>query len=167
MVDSGPEPAVVDSGPEPALAHSRPEPALAHSVRDGGVVPVARQRWIWVLSLAAAAGLLALYQLGIAQRYRAELPIELVWHYVARGTERRSVRSPEQLEAMRVRTIGSIDAIRRETEFAPRKSPLCGWCEFRPLCPAWNPQAPEPPARRRAAPHRASSPDGPRQLPLL
>lgn len=27
----------------------------------------------------------------------------------------------------------------------PRKSPLCNWCHFKPLCPAWGHEAPEAP----------------------
>jgi putative RecB family exonuclease len=109
---------------------------------------------------------LALYQMGVARSYGADQPVELVWHYVARGIERRSVRSPEQLEETRLGTIDLIDRVRAETEFAARKNPLCNWCEFRSLCPAWNPFAPPPAPARRAAPRPAPT-DGPRQLSLL
>lgn len=109
---------------------------------------------------------LALYQIGVALRYRSDQPIELVWHYVARGMERRSVRTPEQLQETCAKAIDVIDRIRTETEFAPRKNALCDWCEFRSLCPAWNPYAPPPPPRPMRAPKPAPA-EGPRQLSLL
>lgn len=80
---------------------------------------------------------LALYQIGVARRYGEDRPVRLVWHYVARDRELRSTRTPEQLDALRSETIGVIDAICAEQEFRPRPSPLCGWCEYRALCPAF------------------------------
>ena len=79
---------------------------------------------------------LALYQLGVAERYGPERPVRLVWHYLLRNQERRSARTPEQLEALRDRTMRLIDRIRSHTEFAPRPGPLCQWCEYRERCPA-------------------------------
>jgi putative RecB family exonuclease len=93
---------------------------------------------------------LALYQIGLADRYGADRPVELVWHYVARGVVRRSTRTPEQLEELRSRTIELIDRVRAEQDYEPRKTPLCGWCEFKSICPLWNsqPLSPHPPPRR-------------------
>lgn len=80
---------------------------------------------------------LALYQIGVAERYPGT-PARLVWHFVASGQVRTSLRDAEQLEELRRRTIERIDEIGRETRFEPRPSPLCGWCEYRQLCPVWN-----------------------------
>ena len=114
---------------------------------------------------------LALYQLGLADRWGAEQPVELVWHYVARGVVRRSTRTPEQLRELRSRTIAVIDRIRVEEEYKPSKTPLCSWCEFKSLCPIWNPEdrqaRPAPLARTPREPP-AEPPDmDPEQLSLL
>ncbi len=113
---------------------------------------------------------LALYQLGLAERFGPDRPVELVWHYLARGVTRRSSRSPEQLAALKQQTVARIDEIRAETEFLPKKNSLCDWCEFRSVCPAWNPHAlpPRRPERRRAptpAPEPAAG--DPEQLSLI
>lgn len=45
-----------------------------------------------------------------------------------------------------IREIWAEIARAAETgNWRPRKSPLCGWCHFKPLCPAWGNAAPEPP----------------------
>lgn len=109
---------------------------------------------------------LALYQMGLAERFGVDRPMRLVWHYLAPNQTRLSTRTPEQLEALRDETIALIDRIRVETTWEPRTSPLCRWCEFADICPAQ--------ADRREArgdpPHPVDDPDPPpprRQLPLL
>jgi RecB family exonuclease len=78
---------------------------------------------------------LALYQIGIAQRY-GMASVRLVWHYLLRDQVRVSMRTPEQLDELRARTIELIDRVEAETEFAPTPSTLCSWCEFNDVCPA-------------------------------
>jgi putative RecB family exonuclease len=91
---------------------------------------------------------LALYQLGLAERYAGVETVRLVWHYLAPDQVRTSRRTPEQLEALRAETVVLIDRIRAEEEFAARPGPLCPWCEFNDVCEA-------SPLRRA----RAASPD--------
>ena len=79
---------------------------------------------------------LALYQIGVARIYGAERPIRLVWHYVLIDRVATSTRTPEQLDDLRAHTMGLIDRIREETAFEARTGPLCGWCEYRDICPA-------------------------------
>ncbi len=88
---------------------------------------------------------LALYQIGVGHRYGPDRPVRLVWHYVARGALRHSTRTPEQLAALRTQTAKVIDRIREEECYPAKKNPLCDWCEYRSLCPAWNDQTAEPP----------------------
>jgi len=78
---------------------------------------------------------LALYQLGV-QGAHPEAPIRLVWHYLAVGATRVSTRSPEELDALRRETVELIRRIEGEERFEPRPGPLCGWCEYREICPA-------------------------------
>ena len=79
---------------------------------------------------------LALYQIGVALRFRHEGPIRLVWHYLFPDQLRTSSRTPEALASLREETMGLIDRIRAEREFEPRPSALCRWCEFSEICPA-------------------------------
>jgi len=112
---------------------------------------------------------LALYQIGLAESYGERQPIRLVWHYVARGELRTSTRTSEQLGRLREQTIDLIERIGAETEFAPSKIPLCDWCEYRSICPAWGNQPPAVAARRprRAKPGSTPAAADAKQLRLL
>jgi putative RecB family exonuclease len=102
---------------------------------------------------------LALYQIGIAEKYGTDQPIRLVWHYLLRDQARTSTRTPEALEDLREHTIQLIDAIHAERNFEPRPSALCGWCEFAEICPASG--------RQRAPAPAAAAPPPQGQIPLL
>ncbi|MDP6241806.1 MAG: PD-(D/E)XK nuclease family protein [Myxococcota bacterium] len=81
---------------------------------------------------------LALYQIGLTERFGAQTPMRLVWHYLAPNQVRTSSRSPEQLDTLRTDTIDLIDRVRATTHFEPKTGPLCRWCEFADVCPAQN-----------------------------
>jgi putative RecB family exonuclease len=92
---------------------------------------------------------LALYQIGLTQELGSSERFRLVWHYVAAGVTRSSERAPEQLERLQDDTMRLIDRIGAERDYAPRKSSLCGWCEYKAICPAWG--GPEIPVQRELA----------------
>ena len=46
-----------------------------------------------------------------------------------------SRRTDEQLENLKKDIINLIDKIKATTEFLSKKSVLCGWCEFKSMCP--------------------------------
>ncbi len=109
---------------------------------------------------------LAFYQMGLAEKYGDGGPIRLVWHYLLPNQLRTSSRTPEQLEALRERTIGLIERIRVETRYEPKTGPLCRWCEYNDICPA------SPVREKRASADSPPSAEGPepaprRQLPLI
>ena len=81
---------------------------------------------------------LALYQLAIEGMWPDAKEIELVWHYLAFGRERRSRRTPTALESLKSSTIALIDRIEADTEFTPIKTNLCHWCAYKNVCPLWN-----------------------------
>ena len=112
---------------------------------------------------------LALYQLGLASEYGFDTPFRLVWHYVAKDVTRVSSRTREDLESLRRTTIARIDEIQTATEYPTRKSALCGWCEYREICPAFAGERPEKPASEAAAavPTQTASPVDGDQLRLL
>jgi putative RecB family exonuclease len=92
-------------------------------------------RWVPTQQELDSDRQLALYQIGIAQRY-GMASVRLVWHYLLRDQVRVSTRTPEQLDELRARTIELIDRVEAETEFEPTPSTLCSWCEFNDVCPA-------------------------------
>jgi putative RecB family exonuclease len=109
---------------------------------------------------------LAFYQLGLAKEYGSDQPMRLVWHYVAKGQKRVSTRTPEQLERLRKNTIRKIDKIGAEREFAPKQSMLCGWCEYRSICPVFAEPGAKPRATAYKAPVRRAPAPQPRRQQL-
>jgi len=103
---------------------------------------------------------LALYQLGLAREYGEDTPFRLVWHYVAKDVTRISTRTREDLDALRRTTISRIDEIRTATDYPARKSALCGWCEYREICPAFAAERPATTAAIPAAAAPATTRDG-------
>lgn len=106
---------------------------------------------------------LALYEMGVRERYDEAGEIRLVWHFLRHGQTRSSRRSAEQLTALREHTMRLIDRIHAESEYRPRPSPLCAWCEYSHLCPAstaprespsWMADTPSPDAPSPALPPR-------------
>jgi putative RecB family exonuclease len=78
---------------------------------------------------------LALYQLGLQQKWPQAEKVRLVWHYVAFDMEICSTRTPEQLEELKGQVIDLIEQIEAESEFPPQESVLCNWCAFWDYCP--------------------------------
>jgi len=79
---------------------------------------------------------LALYQIGLADRY-PDQPMRLVWHYLQQDRKLTSTRTPEQLRILSEDTMSVVDRINTETEFKPRRSALCDWCEYNDRCPIY------------------------------
>ncbi len=80
---------------------------------------------------------LALYQIGLRQRWPDAGRVELIWHYVGRDAELRSRRTPEELARLRAATIEKIREIEAEKDYEPVKGPYCDWCEYQSVCPVW------------------------------
>jgi putative RecB family exonuclease len=85
---------------------------------------------------------LAFYHMGIEHMMADASEVTLVWHFLAHNRKFRSSRSPEQLRKLRSQTLGLIDHIGQATAegaFPANRSRLCDWCDYRVMCPAWNP----------------------------
>ena len=80
---------------------------------------------------------LALYQIGLERQFGADQEFRLVWHYVAKNATRVSMRSPSDLETLRMETIARIEEIQSTEEFPAKKISLCPWCEYKNRCPLW------------------------------
>jgi putative RecB family exonuclease len=109
---------------------------------------------------------LALYELALRDELGEQGEVRLVWHYLLSGVTRVSQRTPEQLEKLRHETIALMDRVRAETEWEPRETPLCRWCEYRSRCPLFGGEAGDEPAAESAASADPRDPDS-YQLPLL
>jgi putative RecB family exonuclease len=82
---------------------------------------------------------LALYQIGIEERWPDTGNVRLIWHYLRFKRAMKSKRSSESLEQLRQDTIRLIDTIHEAAtrdDFPPHESMLCDWCEFNTICPA-------------------------------
>jgi len=83
---------------------------------------------------------LALYAIGIKERYPDVKEVKLVWHFLAFNKEVDSTRSEEDLEALKRDVISLIEKIESDEKFEAKPSLLCDWCEFKPLCGQWSHQ---------------------------
>jgi len=103
-----------------------------HDYKTGGYVPTQEE--------ADQDRQLALYQLGIMQRWPDAKRVQLIWHYLASDKEIVSSRTIEDLKALEAEVVGLIHQIERETslgQWEVRISRLCEWCEYKPVCPAY------------------------------
>jgi putative RecB family exonuclease len=83
---------------------------------------------------------LALYQLGIKQRWPDAKNIKLVWHYLAMDKEIVSFRTEGDLNTLEREVIEAIRQIEEEAKLGRwevRVTRLCEWCEYKSICPAW------------------------------
>lgn len=81
---------------------------------------------------------LALYSIGVKERYPDVKDVRLIWHFVAFDKEIDSTRTDEELEKLKQETIQLIDKIEDAAEFPTKPSGLCDWCEFKPICRQWS-----------------------------
>jgi len=80
---------------------------------------------------------LALYAIAIKDLFGYDKEVRLIWHYLAHNTRIESTRTNEQLRQLKQDILELIDEVESTETFPHNKSPLCGWCEFRPSCEAW------------------------------
>ncbi len=82
---------------------------------------------------------LALYSIAIKEHYGKDKEVVLIWHYLAHNQKISSKRTNEQLEKLKKETLKLIKNIESAEKFPPNKSVLCHWCEYKSICPVWNP----------------------------
>jgi len=78
---------------------------------------------------------LAVYAYGIKKMYPDAKRIRLIWHFLAFDKEMSSERTDEQLENLKKDVLELIREIESRKDFPAKESALCGWCEFKQLCP--------------------------------
>lgn len=85
---------------------------------------------------------LSLYHLGLKKRWPHIPPesIILSLYYLKAGEKLQTTRTKEALENTETGLLDSLTMLERKTaenDFPPIPSPLCNWCGYKPLCPAW------------------------------
>jgi len=81
---------------------------------------------------------LALYAIGIKERYPDVKDVRLIWHFLAFDKEIDSTRTGEELEELKKSVIELIDRIESDEKYPAKTSLLCDWCEFKPICRHWS-----------------------------
>ncbi len=80
---------------------------------------------------------LAIYQMWVQQEFPEAKKVDLIWQYVVFQREGISHRTSKDLEKTKKRLISLINRI-ESTEYYPTKpGPLCDYCSYKPICPAW------------------------------
>jgi len=80
---------------------------------------------------------LALYAVGVKERYPDCKDVRLVWHFLKFNKEIDSTRTEAELEQLKKDTVELIDTIENADQYPCQPSALCDWCEFKPLCKQW------------------------------
>ncbi|HDO19339.1 MAG TPA: PD-(D/E)XK nuclease family protein, partial [Thermoplasmatales archaeon] len=80
---------------------------------------------------------LALYAIGVKDKYPDARDVRLIWHFLAFDKEVEISKTDEELEELKRETISLIDKIESCDEFPARISVLCDWCEYKPICGEW------------------------------
>ncbi|MBI5390207.1 PD-(D/E)XK nuclease family protein [Candidatus Woesearchaeota archaeon] len=80
---------------------------------------------------------LAMYSLWVKQHFKDAKAVKLVWYFLAFDKEMVSERYDEQLQQLKEQTELLIREIEQCTDFPTNVTPLCDWCVYKPICPAW------------------------------
>lgn len=81
---------------------------------------------------------LALYKIGVEELWGDAESVDLIWHYLVQDKEIRSMRTSEEIEALKSEVVSVIETVEQAEEgddFPAVESGLCGWCEYQELCP--------------------------------
>lgn len=78
---------------------------------------------------------LALYEIAVRHQWPDTKAVRLKWHYVRFAKTLASTRTADQRDALKAEVGALIGKLKADHEFAPHESNLCGWCDYRSLCP--------------------------------
>ena len=79
---------------------------------------------------------LALYELGIRDKYPDTEKVILHWYMLGHNNIVSSTRNESELAALKASVLALIDEIENTSDFLPKESSLCGWCEYKEECEA-------------------------------
>lgn len=86
---------------------------------------------------------LSLYSLGLQKRWPHLKPenIKVSLYFVKHNEKLSTIKTDEEIRETTADVLHTIDEIeenlRTGARFEPIPSPLCDWCSFKPICPAW------------------------------
>ncbi|MBW2970867.1 PD-(D/E)XK nuclease family protein [Candidatus Woesearchaeota archaeon] len=78
---------------------------------------------------------LTMYSYGLKKLYPNVNRIRQIWHYLAFNEDIVMERAEEEIEAERNKVLEVVKEIESCTDYPAEQSALCGWCEFRTICP--------------------------------
>lgn len=80
---------------------------------------------------------LAAYAIWVHETYADATDVKLVWHFLAYDRHMESKRSIDHLYQLKALIKKQIKEIEANKDYSPNVTALCGWCEFKHLCPAF------------------------------
>lgn len=85
---------------------------------------------------------MSIYHMALMRKWPKTDPakIKLSLYFLKHGEKISSFRAPEALAATSEAVLKSIKEIQKnlsDAAWKPNPSPLCDWCAYKPLCPAW------------------------------
>jgi putative RecB family exonuclease len=104
---------------------------------------------------------LPLYEIALRQRFPETKEVRLIWHFLAHDAGAIETRTAKDLDGVKSKCISLIQTVERARDFAPKKGPLCSWCDYQDVCPEWVGVKPAaPPAFPNGRPAEDSGPLG-------
>jgi putative RecB family exonuclease len=80
---------------------------------------------------------LGLYYIALREKWPDVKQAKLIWHSLLFNKELVSSRTESQLTELQDKVVVKINEIESCTDFPPRKSELCYWCDYQKICPLW------------------------------
>lgn len=84
---------------------------------------------------------LTLYQLGVQKKHDDAFRVQLSWHYLNFDKQlvvERSQGEVREVERKTIKLAIDVQGATEEGEFPAKIGSLCKYCEYQPVCPAWN-----------------------------
>jgi hypothetical protein len=78
---------------------------------------------------------LAIYAIGVKKLYPDCKRVKLIWHILAHDKDAQAEKKDEELDELLQTVKDLIKEIEATQVFPANEGILCGWCNFRPVCP--------------------------------
>jgi putative RecB family exonuclease len=83
---------------------------------------------------------LGIYQIAVNHFWPEAEDIRLSLFFLRTNQKLTTVRVASELNDLKKEIIATCDKIETDTEFKPRRNPLCDWCDYKHLCPLFGGQ---------------------------
>lgn len=78
---------------------------------------------------------LGIYHLAIQNLWPEAEDVRLSMHFLRPNLKLTTTRRNDEIEELKQEIIKTAEKIESDTEFRPKRNPLCDWCDFQHLCP--------------------------------